>query len=435
MKLSESRRGFSKSLAFLFTFTQLSAYSLLPAYADNSVRVAGSSVFSIPGSGLVAQERAAKVQSNIENSLVASSERGPSAVKITYVKGLPVISIGGYYVSTIDNGTAKAAGTTPSLLAEKWAGALKQALSDSASVDSYIGQLTGASSGPEPSPGNSASSIASAPAYASRKLESAYAGDSQSPPSAASSAQVGWQSMPAASSANTNAGYSPSPAQYAGYENASYQPASYQAANQQGPAFYQGRVAYIPAGMQIPVKLATALSSQVAKPGDLVIAKTTETVTLGGGLIPADTVLTGQVTEASDGTWMGRSGRLGIKFKSLRTPNGVETPISAHIAGNVGKYVDKNNDTFAGENTSSKIKKSLVATAIGAGGGSALGVAVGAISGGGRGVGKGAWSGAAIGAGAGLVQSLLLRQGSEVNLQQGAIFNLQLDAPVTVAMN
>lgn len=420
MKLSERSRGFSRSLTALLACLQVSTLSLLPAFAaDNNVRVAGSTVFSIPGPADYASDRAEKIQRNVENSLVASGERGPSAVKVTYVKGLPVITIGGFYISTIDNATAKAAGTTPTLLADKWAAQLKKALQDRSSVDSYIAQLSGAATNVDYADSYDTSTSAPEAAPASAPVYTA-----ASAPAAASS-NTGWQSMPADYAASSAAPAYQSPQYAAAPQQASYSPVNY----------YQGRVVYIPAGMKIPVKLATALSSQVAKAGDLIVAKTTEPITLANGVIPADSVLTGQVTEASDGAWLGRSGRLGIKFNSLRTPGGVEVPISASISGSVGKYGDNDRDVFAGENTGSKVKKTLVATAVGAGGGSALGLAVGAIAGGGRGVGKGAWSGAAIGAGAGLVQGLLARKGAEVNLQQGAVFDLQLDAPVTVAMN
>ena len=196
-----------------------------------------------------------------------------------------------------------------------------------------------------------------------------------------------------------------------------------------------GHLTYIPAGMMIPVKLQTSISSSVAKAGDVVLAKTTEDMNLGDSIIPANTTLIGHITDAADGAWMGKSGSITIKFTSIRAANGVDTPISAHISGSVGKYDDRGNSTLRGENSSSKIKKAAIATGVGAGLGTVTGIAIGAIAGGGHGVSRGALTGAAIGSGLGLAQALLLRKGSEVNLTQGQTFNLQLDAPVTVAMN
>ncbi len=436
----------SSSFAVLLSISQTLSFSLLPATAaDNQVRIAGSTVFAIAGQSPANSERAEKIQHNIDNSLVASSSHGPDAVKITYVKGLPVISLGGFYVSTVDNATAKAAGTTPTLLAQKWATGMKKALSDKSSTDAYIAQLTGAgASASESSPSTDAyQSNADTVAY-DYNASAGTTIDATSAPPVAPALSTGWQSMaannsyspPAASQASYPASnYSQASPAYASYPPAStYQASAYQNTPYQNTP-YQGRVSYMPAGMQIPVTLASSLSSQVAKAGDLVMAKTTENVYLENGMIPANSTLIGQVVDAADGAWLARSGKISIKFNTLRTPSGAETPITAHITGSIGKYDDKGNDTFRGENAGSKVKKTMLATAIGAGSGSALGVAVGAIAGGGRGVGKGAWSGAAIGAGLGLAQGLLVRKGAEVNLTQGQRFNLQLDAPVTVAMN
>lgn len=432
MKSSEKWNGIHKSMALMLAVGQFSVLSILPSVAaDNKVRIAGNPVITLVGT--TGSDRADKIQHNIDNSLVAASSHGPSSVKITYVKGLPVISLGGYYITTVDNVTAKANGTTASLLAQKWANALKSALANSSSTEAYIAQLSGKSTV------DSSYTSPSTPSYdttASNSLPSnpvsdpsSSSGDSSSPSTIADAApqtapQYGWQSM--AKDPSTN-------------QAPSYQPAAQTEAPAPTPAYpstpYQGRLSYVPAGMSIPVKLATSLSSQVAKPGDLIMAKTTQDIALANGNIPANSTLIGQVVDSNGGAWMGRSGKLAIKFTSLRTPNGLETPISAHISGNIGKYADRGNDTFRGENTMSKVKKTLVASAIGAGGGSALGLAVGAIAGGGRGVGRGAWSGAAIGAGVGLAESLLIRRGSDVNLTQGQDVNLQLDAPVSIAMN
>lgn len=427
MKVSGSSKSMRKSLAIVLALGQVSLFSMAPVFADNSVRLAGNPLFSIGGPMAASSDRAGKIQSNIDNALLASTNHGPSAVKISYVKGLPVISLGGYYISTVDNATAKTAGATPTLLAQKWANALKAALADQKSVQAYIAQLSGVSIDPEPVVASTESSPIYSPAPAFDSSNSQIASSAAPVDLSRSSAPVSWQANPSGS----NPAYdwqSALPAH-------SYGQAPYTQNGYASQSMYQGRVSYVPAGMMIPVKLATGLSSEVAKPGDVVLAKTIQDITLANGVIPANSTLIGQISESADGSWLTRSGKLGIKFTTLRTPNGSETPISAHITGKVGKYSDSGTDVFKGENSGSKIKKTLVATAIGAGSGSALGLAVGAIAGGGRGVGTGAWSGAAIGAGVGAAQSLLTRKGSEVNMMQGEVINLQLDAPVTVAMN
>lgn len=446
MSLKKFLAGIRTSLPLLLAFGQTSLVSLTAALADDDqVSVAGSPVFMINGPAASTPDRVMKIQNNIDNSLLATSDHGPSAVKVTYVKGVPVITLGGYYIASVDSATARAAGSTPALLAEKWAKALKTAMANKSSIDAYVAQLSGKEPAPDIIPGssevagsntsnyNSSSSTASNSSIASSDSSFIPSSDEMpntAPACASAPAQNAmkavWQPMPANAS-NQSPGQSASlPA---------YQPANQSACPQNVQQPFLGRIAYIPAGMTIPVRLATSLSSQVARAGDVIMAKTTESISLSNGVIPAGATLIGQVTAANGGAWMGHSGSLGIKFNTLRLPNGVDTPISAHITGNIGKYADKGNDTFHGENGMSKVKKALVATAIGAGGGAALGVAVGAIASGERGLGRGAWSGTAIGAGVGLAESLLVRKGSDVNLEQGQAVNLQLDAPVTTAMN
>lgn len=287
---------------------------------------------------------------------------------------------------------------------------MKTALANKTSTDAYIAQLSGKTTS------TAGSAVASSASSSSYTPSTAPKYDSSS--SSSRSSELGWQTMPAGNPVASTSSYS-----------------DYVAYGQSGNKPYQGRVTYIPAGMTIPAKLMTSLSSQLAKSGDTVMAKTTQDIVLSDGVIPANSTLIGQVTEAAGGSRLAKSGSLTIKFNTLRTPTGQETPISAHINGNVGKYAERGGDNLRGENTMSKVKTSLVHTAIGAGGGTALGLAIGAIAGGGRGVGRGAWSGAAIGAGLGLAESLLVRKGREVILTQGEKISLQLDAPVTMAMN
>jgi hypothetical protein len=515
------------SLTLVFEYTELSACA-----DESQVTIGGTPVFAVGETSAGAGDVSVlKIQHNIDNSLIASSDRSPSAVKISYVNGLPVISLGGYYIVTIDSNTAKNAGCSPSLLAAKWSNALRAALENKESIDAYVAQLSGknpaitktanaalpangssdtASSGIAPSiaglsaplPPVIAPSIVSPSAHESLSEASpALSGDmapiaamplhSAMPPIAsmanpASSKDLpSIASMPAPASSNemppiastpntTSAApsigtmssplvSSASPANDSERiaempttapdlksisDSDSKPPLGWQAMPRRTPsnsnatvasptqAMYQGHASYVPAGMIIPVRLATSISSSAARPGDVIMANTTAPIDLGSGILPADSLLIGTVTESSPGSRLAHSGSLSLKFTSLRTPNGIETPISAHISGSIGKYEDKgNNDTFYGETGFSKVKDSLLATVIGAGAGSALGLAVGSIAGGSRGLGAGAWSGAAIGGAAGLAESLLLRKGHEINLQQGEQLNLQLDAAANLAMN
>ena len=199
----------------------------------------------------------------------------------------------------------------------------------------------------------------------------------------------------------------------------------------------RGRVVYAPAGLTIPISLQTAISTQVARAGDMVQATINSPVALGDATIPAGSTVIGTVVDAKSGGFLGRAGMLGIKFNRLRTTDGAETPISAHIVGGIGKYTDvgsDESDTIRGETWKTKVGQAGIRGAIGAGTGAALGTAIGAIAArSGRGAGRGAWSGAAIGGGAGVAQSLLLRKGKEVTVVSGTQMQLQLDAPVSIS--
>jgi hypothetical protein len=353
---------------------------LLPAFAaDSNVTLAGNAVMTdiaTVGSWTSAK-RAEQIQNNLDNALVAAGDKSPGAVAVTYVKGSPVITLGGYQVATVDAASARAAGTTTALLAKKWADNLRQALVDQASVDAYVGQISGTYQASAPSV------IPSAPA-----------------PNVTPSRQP--QSQP------------------------QYQPPQ-----------MQGRVVYAPAGLVIPATLQTSIATEVAKPGDMIQAQVSQAVILGETQIPQGAVLLGTVVDASAGRMLGRTGDLEIKFNRMRTMDGQEIPLTAHIMGGIDKYNDKGgdkSDQFVGETWKGKAVQAGVRGLIGAGTGAALGTAVGAIAGGGRGVGRGAWSGTAIGAGVGVAQSLLLRKGANVRIASGTPFQLQLDAPLQFAV-
>lgn len=226
--------------------------------------------------------------------------------------------------------------------------------------------------------------------------------------------------------------------------------------------------AYMPAGMTLSASLATSISTEAAKPGDFVQATLTQPITLAEGIVPSGTIIEGHVVEAKAGGFLGRSGRLTVKFDRLRTPSGASAQLAAHVVGNFGNYkqIANGSGSFAGEGMGTKVGQTLIRGAIGAGAGAALGTAVGAIAGRGQqrvafrpvygpyghqmspvgyvpqvrggaasGAGRGAWSGAAIGGGAGVAQSLLLRQGKDVVIPSGTQVQLQLDGPATIQRN
>lgn len=415
----KSNKRFSiqkRTVASALVLSQVLCMTPLAVLAAD-VRFAGHPVMSniAASGGQTADARAEQVQTNLDNALVAAKDRTPSSVNITYVKGLPVITLGGYQVITVDAASAKANGTTPAVLAGRWADSLRNSLRDQASVQSYVSQLSGdyASSAPPVS--------AAPPPPQGAPQGSEYFGSNNGQQPYGQPTQYG-----ASATYNYAAPQGPQGGYAAPQGGVGYTPPP--------RGYRQGRVAYAPAGLVIPAQLNTAIATQVAKPGDMIQAGITQAVILGDSQIPAGSVLLGQVSEAKKGGYLGMSGRLEIQFNRLRTPDGTETPIVAHIVGGIGKYDDKDgNGELVGETWKGKTVQAVGRGAVGAGVGAALGTAVGAIAGGRGGVGRGAWSGTAIGGGAGVAQSLLLRKGKDVTIPSGTPLQIQLDAPSTIA--
>ncbi|MCB9469656.1 MAG: hypothetical protein H6677_15420 [Candidatus Obscuribacterales bacterium] len=427
-----SKRKISQKRSILVGALVLSqAFYLTPlpvSAQDATVRLAGQAVITnvSTAGALTGAQRAETIQQNLDNALVASKDRSPNAVNIEYVKGLPVITLGGYQVITVDSASAKTAGTTPALLAQRWADALKGALQDQASVSSYVGHLTGEYQGGSSSPAPAPAPAPQQQAYQGSAYQSGYPQGAPQTPSYGAGANVGYN-QGAPYNGGANAGYPQGGAPYNG--GANYNPGY----NPPPPGYRHGRVVYAPAGTMLNATLSTSISSQVARPGDLIQANISQAVNLGDSQIPIGSVLMGQVTDSKAGGRLGLAGKLGVQFNRLRTPDGTETPISASLVGGIGNYDENDNGVMAGETWKRKTVQAGVRGAAGAGLGAALGTAVGAIAGGGRGAGRGAWSGTAIGGGVGVASSLALRKGRDVTIPSGTPIQVRLDAPVSIA--
>lgn len=416
-----SRVSFSKHTVIALALTLGQTLLMSPAaQADGAVRIAGNTIFEnkVATGGMSVEQRAESIQKNVDNALVAAKDRSASSVSIVYVKGIPVITLGGYQVCTVDGDNARLAGVTPAVLAQKWADSLKKALGDRNSVNDYVAQLTGSNqAAPAPAVDNSGTGPATNVQYAA-------------PPQAA------YDSPPAGDQYGRSTGYAPPAGAYA-QQGGGYPPQG-NAYPPQGGAYpggpMRGRVAYAPAGLVITATLNTSIATQAAQAGDLVQATVSQPILLGDAQIPPGATLIGTVTEAKHGGFLGRAGTLGVKFNRLRTPDGVETPIVAHIEGAIGKNKENANGQFAGETWKTKVGQGVIRGGIGAGLGAALGTGVGAIAGGGRGAGRGAWSGTAIGAGVGVLDSVVLRKGKDVVIPSGQSVTVQLDAPVSISV-
>ena len=120
------------------------------------IRVAGQQVFQVNTgtNDLSTNKRAEAIQTNLDNAIVASKEKGSQTVGIIYVSGLPVITLAGYQICTVDALDAKDASTTPALLAQRWSDGLKKSMADKKSVASYIAQLSSAGDNSSDNGGN-----------------------------------------------------------------------------------------------------------------------------------------------------------------------------------------------------------------------------------------------------------------------------------------
>lgn len=186
----------------------------------------------------------------------------------------------------------------------------------------------------------------------------------------------------------------------------------------------QGRVSTAPAGSQVAGSLQQSLNSEYARVGDQVSIRLSAPLFAGNSMIlPAGTLVEGQVASAKSAGRVGGNGEIELRFTQAQLPNGSRLPISARVQTTDGSGVIK-----AGT-TANRVGKAAVKTGVGAGAGALLGTALGPLSGGS--VGRGAIFGTALGAAAGGAKALW-DKGEELELGAGSNLTLVLDQPVTV---
>lgn len=96
----------------------------------------------------------------------------------------------------------------------------------------------------------------------------------------------------------------------------------------QGSVAILERKMYAPAGMTFAVNLTTPILSASAREGDLVEATLSRDVPMGRYVIPAGSVVIGEITQDDGDTF-------GLRFNSLRTANGSLMPISGIVINNL----------------------------------------------------------------------------------------------------
>jgi hypothetical protein len=163
----------------------------------------------------------------------------------------------------------------------------------------------------------------------------------------------------------------------------------------------------IPAGTQISVRLANTVSSESSRVEDPVSATLTSPVVIDGArVLPAGSVLRGDVVSVQHAGRVKGRASLGLRFNTL-TARGEAYPIVARVS------------RVAPATKASDAKKIGIPAAAGA--------AIGAIVGGG----KGALVGTAVGGGAGTAV-VLSTPGKPVTLARGRVLTLSLARSVDV---
>jgi hypothetical protein len=164
----------------------------------------------------------------------------------------------------------------------------------------------------------------------------------------------------------------------------------------------------IPDGTQLAVRLVEALDSGRNHGGDVFHGTLAQPIVVGDKVvIPANSDVTGQVTDAKDAGHFSGNSSLALKLTTL-TVNGKTYQISTEEFSQQGKG--------RGKNTAAKV-----------GGGAAVGALIGGLIGGG----KGAAIGAGVGAGGGTAAQGVTK-GQQVTLASESIVNFKLSDSLTV---
>ncbi|HUI56773.1 MAG TPA: hypothetical protein VLY04_17480 [Bryobacteraceae bacterium] len=182
----------------------------------------------------------------------------------------------------------------------------------------------------------------------------------------------------------------------------------------------------IPQGSHVLLRLVNSVSTRTAREGDFVYMRTAAPLAANGEIIvPEGTYVTGVVSHTKRSGRVSGKAELAIRIETLTLPSGKVIKLSPRLASVDSEGTEQKVD--AQENT---IKQG------GSKGKDAEQVAI--LSGTGAGLGgmvDHSWTGAGIGAGAGAgvgLATVLLTRGREVDLRQGATFDVVFDRAVPV---
>lgn len=185
----------------------------------------------------------------------------------------------------------------------------------------------------------------------------------------------------------------------------------------------------IPAGTQIPISLAQAISTKNAREGDAVYAQTTFPFVMNDRvLVPPGTYIQGKISRVERaGHGHGRAEIL-MHFTSMIYPSGYTVMLPGSVENTPGadnKSVKDSEGTIQQDSDTGKKVEDAAK-------GGAVGTMAGATAGG---LATGSLNGARVGAGAGAAAGVawaLLKRGPDVRLEVGTSIQMEVQRPITL---
>jgi hypothetical protein len=172
----------------------------------------------------------------------------------------------------------------------------------------------------------------------------------------------------------------------------------------------QDSIYRLEAGTRIRVQMDAEVSSEVASVNDTFTTVIAEPLRVRETIVlPVGTVIEGRVTQVAPAAIGGKSGRLSVRFETIRFETGERRTIEGVLVNEL--------------KAASTAKTSVLAVI----GGTAIGALIGAVSK----SGSGALIGAGIGAGAGTGVALA-RKGKDVRIKTAEKFDIELTKQVTL---
>lgn len=173
-------------------------------------------------------------------------------------------------------------------------------------------------------------------------------------------------------------------------------------------AHAQDSIYRLQAGTKIRLRMETEINSKVSSVNDTFLTEIAAPVIVRETIVlPAGTIIEGRVTKVEPAALGGQSGKMEVKFETLRFSGGVKRDIEGVLVNQL------------------KAESSSTAGILSVVGGTAIGAIFGAVSK----ADNGALIGAGIGAGAG-TGAALLRKGKNVRIRSDEEFEIRLEKEV-----